>query len=177
MLEGLGVTQTQFKTQLQNEYNAMVAKVYEHEGFYIGRYETSLNGASMQSKANQPPMTAATTSGNKWWGMYKIQKLYNSNNKMTSSMIWGSQWDQVMIWMKDEMNTVQSKPYILDSIGMGWYADNYSAGNLAHTTGIPVGDHKNRIKNIYDMAGNEEEWTIVAGNTTGRVCSGRQLQL
>ena len=150
----------------------MVGKVYEYGGFYIGRYETSINGASMQSKEGQIPMNSIN-----WWAMYKNQKVYNSNNKMESSMIWGSQWDQVMIWMKDEMNTAQSKPYILDSTGMGWYTNNYSAGNSAHKTGIQVGENKNRVKNIYDMGGNVYERTIEASDTYARVIRGRSFQL
>ena len=154
----------------------MVKKVYAKSGFYIGRYETSINGASMQSKANQPPMTAEALSGNKWWGMYAKQKVYNSNNKMTSSMIWGSQWDQVMIWMKEVENPGKANPfYVLDSTGMGWYENNYSTGNPTQTTGIPVGENKNRVKNIYDMAGNMRDWTIEAVYLNSRVRRGRQL--
>jgi hypothetical protein len=167
-----GITDAaQFKVQLQNEYNQMVESVMIHGGFYIGRYETSLNGVNVQSKANIEPMTASISSGNKWYGMYQKQKLYVSDNNITgvkSGMIWGNQWDQIMIWMKDINNpNIPGAKYIVDSTGMGWYSDN--SGNSVKNTGTLPGA---KVKNIYDMAGNVWEWTMEGYGTTGRFLRG-----
>ena len=39
-----------------------------------------------------------------WYRMYAQQKKYSEiadiSNQSTSSMIWGSQWDQIMVFMK-----------------------------------------------------------------------------
>ena len=180
-LAGLEVTQSQFEIQLQNEYNDMVKSVKDNGGFYIGRYETSLNGVTgaVQSMKNQVPMSARVDSGNKWWGMYAKQKTYDSDNQMTSGMIWGSQWDQVMIWMKDIKNTNQiakDNPfYVIDSREMGWYDGNYNTGNPTHTTGKPVGDNENRVKNIFDMAGNMYDYTMEGAYDGYRAIRGRNL--
>ena len=146
---GIGLTQAQFKTQLQNEFNNMIESVKANKGFYIGRYETSWTGTAVRSVQNEDPMTAEVTSGNTWWGMYTKQKAYTTYNNMTgatSSMIWGSQWCQVMIWMKDVPNEEESATipfYILDSHGMGWYSDN-SLGSRKNTGTLL----KAKVKNI-----------------------------
>lgn len=90
---------------LQDEFDEMVNSVKTYKGFYVGRYETSWNGIVVESKKEKEPMSAAVTSGNTWYGMYEKQKsLYN--NTVKSSMIWGCQWDQIMIWMKEEPNRI-----------------------------------------------------------------------
>lgn len=86
--------------------------------------------------------------------MYQKQKLYTDNNSITtatSGMIYGSQWDQVMIWMRGVKNpNASNKPFILNSMGMGNYIGVYPM-----KTG--VNDYK--VNNIYDLAGNVIEWT------------------
>ena len=96
---------------LQNEYNHMVTNVSKNGGFWIGRYETShmINDYS-KDDSNIVKIVRGETEGiNKlnWYRMYKQQKSYSTlalteNSNVSSSMIWGSQWDQIMIWMKNE---------------------------------------------------------------------------
>jgi hypothetical protein len=56
-----GITNaTQFKAQLQNEYNQMGNSMITNGGFYIGRYETSIRtGSIVQSKADVTPLASA----------------------------------------------------------------------------------------------------------------------
>lgn len=146
-------TSAQFKTQLQNEYNQMVASVVSKGGFYVGRYETSLNNGDIQSKPNVTPISSIN-----WYNMYQKQKLYERNNSiegMISAMVYGSQWDQIMIWMRDIKNSnAFSSPYIYDSTNMGWYSNN--SGSYIHSTGTLASA---KVKNIFDMAGNTPEWS------------------
>ena len=61
--------------------------------------------------------------------------------------------------------------YIQDSTGMGWYADN--SGDTIHKTGIDVDNNKsNCVNNIYDLAGNINEWTMESCSTRYRVSRG-----
>ena len=89
---------------------------------------------------------------------------------MQSSMIYGSQWDQIMIWMKEVKNTeYNSKYYILDSSYMG----NYSTPS-GGTGKKQVSGYKNAygVKQIFDLGGNLRDWTTEVCSTDGRVLRG-----
>ena len=107
--------------------------------------------------------------------MYQAQKnIYEDTAEAKTHMIWGSQWDQMMIWMKDVPNTSKNvtngKPfYILNSIDMGVYSNNraqYWDNETDKTTG------KFEVKNVYDLAGNVYERTMEADDTDHRVLRG-----
>ena len=56
--------------------------------------------------------------------------------------------------------------------GYSWYSNNKS-NNSTHKTGIDVDTNaSNKVKNIYDMAGNVYEWTMEACGTYYRVLRG-----
>ena len=78
-------TTANFKQSLQTEYNEVVKSVYENQGFYIGRYETS---NMVDSNTNTTVKTVAGTttgiSGVTWYRMYAQQKKYAENNALTS---------------------------------------------------------------------------------------------
>ena len=93
-------------TLYQEEYNKMVRSVSNYGGFYVGRYEMSINDTSKnaQSKYGETSATAEKTSANQWYGLYNKAKTYapeNADSKVVSSMIWGSQWDAMLRWMKN----------------------------------------------------------------------------
>ena len=96
--------------------------------------------------------------------MYASQKNMNvGTSGAKTHMIWGSQWDQVMIWMKDVKNTTDSSKYfILDSTGMGVY-------NVSN----PLAPGQYQVKGVYDLAGNVFDWTMEAYDTDVRACRGR----
>ena len=133
---GFGVTRQQFNNQLVREYNEMIRGVQANGGFYVGRYETKVaaDGEIMHITADGYEMTKT------WYKMYSIQKVYySSNNNIQTSMIWGSQYDQMLLWMKDAANPVTGNLHILDSTGRG------------------------SIKNVYDLyneVDNMHEWIL-----------------
>ena len=165
----VGITES----SLQSEYNEMIKIVEEAGGFWVGRYETSkmsTDTAKDTSTTDFIKVIKGTTegiSGMNWYRMYAQQKNYekhlSKSNNVKSSMIWGSQWDQIMIWMKDKENG--ENYYITNSTGMGNFNlsgvdDGY--GGLANTGCFDV-------KNIYDLAGNVYDWTLEANITLDRV--------
>ena len=93
-----------WKTMLQNEFDDMIFSIKLYGGFYVGRYETSLNNGVAQSIKGVTSATAAEDSANTWYGLYQKEKEYSDKNSLTgivgSTMIWGSQYDQMMIWMQ-----------------------------------------------------------------------------
>ena len=151
-----------FGKDMQKDYNAMIESVDTYGGFYIGRYETSISGGTVASKV-ATPMNATIDSGNTWYGMYKKQKEYASKNNITSvssSMIWGSQYDAMLNWA-----LTGSDKGKVTATGNG----NHN-GSGAVSTGATTTD---KINNIYDLEGNLREWTIEANGTVYRVYRGR----
>ena len=119
------------ESSLQEEYKTMIERVAEKGGFWVGRYETTnMNSTNFTTNAvNVVRGTTNSISDVTWYKMYTGQKAYKNskqntslkNSETTSSMIWGSQWDQIMIWMKEvknEKNTENGQYYITNSLGM-----------------------------------------------------------
>ena len=171
------------KRQFQDEYNSMAISIKTYKGFYVGRYETGWDGNKVTSIKDVRPMTARTfleeswrTSDSvdgsiiseqnqnraTWYGLYKKQKeLYykDSNIGVRSGMIYGAQWDAIMRWMSNVKNIEDNnKYYITCGLSMGFYRNNQEL-NSKQFTGLNVNGIHNKVKNIYDMAGNMCEWT------------------
>ena len=148
-----------FKSQLQEEFDEMAESVEKYKGFYVGRYETT--GTVMLPTVQKGKTVLASTT---WYQHYKILKdMYKLNGNVASGMIWGCQYDQIMLWMQDIDNPhVEGAKYITNSTGMG----NHTVASGG--TGVPgsSGSSENyRVKNIYDLAGNLWDMTLEARGT------------
>ena len=160
-------------TLYQEEYNKMIKSVSQYGGFYVGRYEMSLNSETKnaESKYGATSATAESTSANQWYGLYNKAKTYapeNASQKVVSSMIWGSQYDAMLKWMKgNKINVTSSSPTDL-SIG------NTSRNTTRVTGGANNGQtvSKDKLSNIYDLLGNIREWTQEAISTAYRISRG-----
>ena len=167
-------------TLYQEEYNKMIKSVSQYGGFYVGRYEMSLNSETKnaESKYGATSANASDTDTNQWYGLYNRAKTYapeknsdnteNASQKVVSSMIWGSQYDAMLKWMKgNKINVTSSSPTDL-SIG------NTSRNTTRVTGGANNGQtvSKDKLSNIYDLLGNSLEWTQEANNTSYRVIRG-----
>ena len=149
-------------SQLESEFNSMINSVETYGGFYIGRYETG-----NLSQAEAVVVKNNTDIGNQtWYTMYNKAKGVAANSNVTTSMIWGCQWDAVMRWMYNS-GDAEKKTYTYDGTGKG----NYSGTNGNQP--IPTGSNPAyAVNNIYDMTGNVYDWTIEATNTSYRVYRG-----
>ena len=185
----VGITQN--PDSLQAEYKMMIERVEEKEGFWAGRYETTnMVDDNIQDSINQITVIKGTTTGISnvnWYRMYAQQKGYSklaltNNTEITSSMIWGSQWDQIMIWMKgvkNTVNTINGQFYVTNAVGMGNYGNISGVDDGWNNTSspAPTGYQENyRVKNIYDLAGNVYDWTLEADFTVYRVLRRRPFQ-
>ena len=168
----------------QKEAIKMYASVKRNEGFYIARYEAGNDGNGnvvlkkgadvyneiTWSSNGEMQETTGTTGG----AVELSRNFANVKNykTVTSTLIYGVQWDAVMKWMENVSNpNVKGKTYIQDSTGMGWYDDN-SGGN-PQKTGTDIGNKgSNQVKKIYDLAGNVYEWTMESCYTNSRVHRG-----
>ena len=160
-------------TLYQEEYNKMIKSVSQYGGFYVGRYEMSLNSETKnaESKYGATSATAESTSAKQWYGLYNKAKTYapeNASQKVVSSMIWGSQYDAILKWMKgNNINVTSSSP---TDLSIGTTSKNTTRVTGGANNGQTVS--KDKLSNIYDLLGNSLEWTQEANNTYYRVIRG-----
>ena len=165
-------TKEQLAQLFVDEYKAMIESVSKYGGFYIGRYELSEAGVQKDK---------ATLTNTNWYNLYKKCKELNASDKVETRMIWGCQWDVTMNWLissgaktSDEVNK--------DSSTWGNYrnyntANNYTEGTAGYEKNAGskqnTGSSENwKANNIYDLAGNVEEWTQEAYDTLYRANRG-----
>ena len=147
----------QDKTDIETSIN-------KYKGFYVGRYETTINNGTIGSQKGATVLTADTKLPNdkyyRWYGLYKAQKdLYGNNSNVFSSMITSKEWNTIMTFTgygntERGAYTYTTKPDLSGSAYKGT-ADTYDL-----------------TKNIYDLAGNVFEWTLTASDTGNRVYRG-----
>ena len=164
-----------FKETLQNDYNEIVALIYNAKGYYVGRYETSNITTTKGTAINVVAGTNSGISNISWYNMYAQQKVYAANkglgNKVKSSMMLGTCHDQMLEFVNvagkydvtkagnvgHTSSKFITKPYLTGGVG---YNENYS--------GYETEPYKDLSKNIYDLEGNVYEFTTEASNTNRR---------
>ena len=162
-------------SNIEKEFKKMALSVAKYGGFYVSRYEMSLTNenkpvsknASIEEN-NITTVNAGEASLKNWYGLYSKAKEYNTNqnisNEIASSMIWGSQYDAMMLWMKENGIKVEN------------------GGNETNTKPTPTAErNKNEItgaepndivNNVFDVWGCHIEWTLENYGTYGRVNRG-----
>ena len=157
-----------FGKDMQDEYDNMVKSVAKYGGFYVGRYETGIDKTSKKAVSKNASITdnntttadASQADTNKWYGLYNKQRTMAKDNgldSVESSMIWGSQYDAMMIWMQKTGTT----------IGTGYDKTKRKADEKV--TGNSPDDIINKV---YDLYGCHSEWTLESFNTSSRVNRG-----
>ena len=163
-------TTEEFLKDLKNQYKEMATSVAKYKGFYVGRYELGLEGDTPVSKnastdENKDRVITADANNEKtkyWYGLYKKCLEYEvpeiDNSSVISSMIWGSQYDAMMNFMKrrGEEKAITS-------------TNNSSIQNNSYVTGAKETDV---IKNIFDLYACYIEWTLESDSPVTRVIRG-----
>lgn len=159
---------TEFGAYMNQEYTNMIKSVEKNGGFYVGRYETSTTTNAVTAPVDaivQSKLGAKPISNGSWYRDYYIQDSnINKNNpyygskSVTSSMIWGSQWDAIINWMLQDENTKDFATSIRGNhteklANSGSYTDDLA-------------------KNIFDMSSNMMEWTQTGENNYRRFTRG-----
>ena len=120
----------------------------------------------MQSKQGVIPTSDGDSATSSWYGLYSKQnKTYTgTNNSVESSMIWGSQYDRILNWVKEGTNETEKAKLTNTSLG------NNSSGSVKITGNSNYSNDS--INNIRDLGGNLCEWTLEAYSTDFRVIRG-----
>ena len=159
---------TAWTNQMQTEFDEMVENVATTGGFYISRYEISgsidsKGNITTESKPNSIAFTGATIYKDSqkftWYGLYKAGKSYKHNG-IGSTMIWGSQYDQMLIWMVKN--------------GIDVTENSQDRNTDSEKTG--VSGSKDVINKVYDLYGGRCEWTLTACDTYNRIYRGGSYQ-
>lgn len=162
------------------DYKNMRASIEKYGGFYIGRYE--ITGTVENSTVKPGAVLTAKTAGN-WYRLYKAcRNVMKRNGYVTSTMIWGCQWDETMNWLRNTKFKDNPDAVDINSSSWGNYSDYNSANG--YKQGDPeyvymAGAKQNTgyseywsANKIYDLAGNYFEYTQEAYQTNFRVVRG-----
>ena len=161
-----------FGKDMQEEYNNMVKSVAKYGGFYVGRYETGIDKTSKKAvsknatEKDEKGILKTTTADasqadtNKWYGLYNKQRTMAKDNglgSVESSMIWGSQYDAMMIWMQKTGTTVGTE---------------YDTSKRKADETVTGNSPNDIINKVYDLYGCHYEWTLESDSTVHRVLHG-----
>ena len=173
-----------------NEHKkAMLKSVYENGGFYIGKYEV---GTETLRTTKDVPLTTPVIKEGAYPYNYVTNKQAQEKSKelatggKTTSLMFGIQWDLVLKHIENKNGKTQAE-LKNDSttwgnynnaefeITKGKYSTNYGntftevkgtypkpRSSVLLTTGAT---ERNSVLNIYDLAGNEFEWTLEKSTT------------
>ena len=175
--------------ELEEYFYTTIKSIQKYGGFYIGRYETG----DLSSTAVVKRMNTDINYQN-WYTMYdKCKKIKGNNQNVITSLIWGSLWDETLTWLVESKATISDGSELTYSL-VG--SDSTSWGNYRNATFnyisssatipeeispksenssiiIPTGSSSYaKANNIYDLAGNVNDWTLETSSTYQRVYRG-----
>jgi hypothetical protein len=149
-------------------------QIEKYQGFYIGRYEAmfdyNVGNIRVASKKSIDKSTPNWTrdeahNGYLWNWIHCIDaKLYAENmatdygydtSKLLTTLVTGAEWDTTLTWIQNSGKSVT------DSRAWGNYGNSISPADVSgcHNLQISGFSEEWKAKNIYDLAGNELEWT------------------
>ena len=178
--------------------------VNKYGGFYIARYEagagsknprTSSSGTTdvVLSQANKYPYNYISQTDS----ITKAATINNGKTNVTASLINSAVWDRTLNWLEETKAVTRAE--LFDSTSWGNYENSkfnfkgkYSTDSGNTFTDVTTSTQKTENKsyllgtglteytkknNIYDLAGNCDEWTTESISSGHRVLRGRQLPL
>ncbi|MBR2290341.1 MAG: hypothetical protein IJ867_07175, partial [Clostridia bacterium] len=161
-----------------DEYRAMIESVNKYKGFYIARYEAG------KEEKNNTIVAVSKKDVEVWnniaWGtsmreigtegaVYQAKNMYSQadNIGVVSTLVYGIQWDMILRYVKEN-----EKYNVTDSKLWGNFVG--AVGDAETFCGVIQTSGKSefwKAKNIYDLAGNVQEWTM-EGKGASRVRRG-----
>ena len=180
--------------EYNNHKNTMLKSVYENGGFYIGKYEVGTE--TIRTSSSAAPSTPVIKEGAYPYNWVTNKQAQEKSKELatggkTSSLMFGIQWDLVLkhietknnkgitqYELKDDSTTWGNYSNATFEITKGKYSTDYGktftevngtytkpTSGVLLTTGAT---QRNSVLNIYDLAGNEDEWTLEKSTSTSR---------
>ena len=146
------------------EFAEMVESVNKYDGFYIGRYETTIDSdGNIGSEYNTQVLTAGSilkegTNYYRWWGLYYAQKNANvrgNGEAVQTAMIYGVLWDKTMDYIRAQ-KTAGYTTYDVDTETPSWHDSWNGHTGIVNSAQANEGDV---ALNIWDLESNETERT------------------
>jgi len=141
-----------------DEYKEMITSTNKYGGFYIGRYESgrSDNGTPVSKRITADGHEQIWTRISPQDAARITKKLYPENKTVQGFLPWGINWDTMLQWIIDSGSKTKLQ-VVQNSTDWGNYSDDsFSIGADGKQTGVWKEAAAN---NIYDLAGNNWEWT------------------
>ena len=153
-----------FNESLNGELLEQIESVKKYGGFYISRYNISKSSAGKpQSVKGVMPCVNINFDDAK-----KIASTIEDNEAVKSHLTFGAEYDSVLEWfIKTEVRTLAE--ITEDSTEWGNYCNTENSPRRAVETGSR---EKWWANNIYDFAGNVDEWTQERYKSSCRVIRG-----
>ena len=190
--EVTGLTSEQY-TQLKQK---MLKSVYQNGGFYIGKYETGTETARTPGSSSTAPVIKQNAYPYNYVTCSQAQTLASNmeHGDRTTSLMFGVQWDLTLKYL--ETKGTSQADLKTDSTNWGNHSNsvwNITNANLKYApngSGWTNATEKSKTSNerillstgasesfskmgIYDLAGNELEWTLEYTSRTNSPCAGR----
>ena len=161
-----GMTKKKLLYELETELDETIKSIEKYGGFYIGRYE---NGETKTVKPVVKRMSSNPYAS--WYDTYVNLRTLVPNENLKANIIYGCLWDETLQWFRESGAKTDEDIYNSaswgnhkDSEGFTYYTNVAgSTGSKTQNSGksIPTGStERNKANNIYDMAGNQWEWTL-----------------
>ena len=145
------------------------ADVVKYGGFYIGRYEAGIPKGDT-SPGDKTGIPVSKKDATVWTNIsYTNAKASAesmiSNEYVQTGLLTGKAWDTTCHWIEDSLSSINASASLKDSRYYGNYYTSLAPANENSGTKRTAGFSENwKTKNIYDLAGNVNEWTSEAGS-------------
>lgn len=178
-----GTTPTIDLRTLDIDENADVIKYGE---FYIGRYEATTPDGTEATKNNNEGIPTCQKQKTVWTDINYYNSKASANSMYTgeyssvqSGLLTGKAWDTVCRWIEDYITTIDESSTLDDS---RFYGNYYNSAFPADIEGygekqLSGFSDKWMTKNIYDLAGNVDEWSDEMSNTGYLIRGGHHYNL
>ena len=191
-----GLTSEQY-TQLKQK---MLKSVYQNGGFYIGKYETGTETARTSGSYSITPTDTPVIKQNAYPYTYitcsQAQTLASNmeHGDRTTSLMFGVQWDLTLKYLekkgvsqadlktnstswgnyRNNAWSITNANLKYSSIGTGWTTATEKSKTSSEDILLSTGASESFSKmGIYDLAGNEYEWTLEHNSYTTSPCASR----
>lgn len=151
------------------QINAEKTSVAKYGGYYIGRYEVGKNGDTAVVKYNQTPYASIT-----WSTAYGLAKKIITNSEATSYLCSSYAWDTAVNFIQNN-STAKNYATSIEGFNGNWNPQEVKdpSGNVIKPAGTSQQLNTGlttQFCNIFDMGGNEAEFTTeLKPGTSGTV--------